>query len=419
MEKNKIHNKEEEREHIEKEQILIDPNKEKYELISTFNFTKNNIFNAEMKNGDSTIDVVIKKIDGISKDEDEAKNALREVSILSFVKHRMIIKLLDIRIPEQKDLDYLYLVTEKKPYNLKQVIKNQSFDYLNDPKYKNYIPLIIHKILSVLKYLHSRKIMHRDIKPSNILTDNSKSLIYLCDFGLARSFKDIKENERFITKNIGTLSYVAPEMLGNEEYGMYNEKVDIWAVGCIMIELYTRKSPYFANDKNDKNKNEENNWNWLDQLKKIFSVFGRPEEKVLEKVFRNKLVYDEIKNNTKEKDYPKKNFDDIFPEIKDEKARNLLQKLFEFDYKKRISAENALKDPFFEDIDAKEKKRKEIEFGKYESKFNEYKEEEEKNKDNKSEEKSNIYENLKEAQIEFCQNEIEKCYKQFLKKMNV
>ena len=44
-------------------------------------------------------------------------------------------------------------------------------------------------------------------------------------------------------------------MLGNEEYGMYNEKVDIWAVGCIMIELYTRKSPYFANDKNDKNKN--------------------------------------------------------------------------------------------------------------------------------------------------------------------
>ena len=42
MEKNKIHNKEEEREHIEKEQILIDPNKEKYELISTFNFTKNN-----------------------------------------------------------------------------------------------------------------------------------------------------------------------------------------------------------------------------------------------------------------------------------------------------------------------------------------------------------------------------------------
>ena len=61
-----------EEEKIKEEQILIDKNKTKYELK---NLIKDNIFIGDMKNGDSKIEVVIKKIIGISDDKEEAKHA--------------------------------------------------------------------------------------------------------------------------------------------------------------------------------------------------------------------------------------------------------------------------------------------------------------------------------------------------------
>ena len=423
MDKNpKNLNEEEENKNIEKEQILIDANKIKFELISKLKRNKENIFQAIMKDGDST-KVIIKKIKGISVNDQVAKNALRELSILTFVKHRGILKVLDVIIPEQENLDYLYLVTEKKPDNLKNIIKDPEFNYLKENEKKNYIRFIMHQILCALKYLHSRKIMHRDIKSSNILVDSNSS-IFICDFGLARSFKDLNgQNEKLITKGIGTLFYVAPEMLGNEEFGGYNEKVDIWSVGCIMVELFTRKCPFFGYDKSSdiKNKIENDNWNWFEQLKKIFSVFGRPDENVIKRVFRNQCVYDNILENTSEEDYPIKNFDEIFPEIKDEKALDLLQKLFEFNYKKRISAEDALKHPFFEEIQFNEKNRKNIEFkNDNEIIFNYFKEMEEENKKNELEGKPNEYKLklVEEDQIKYCQNEIMNCYQKFISKNN-
>ena len=370
--------------------------------------SKANIFKAEMINGDSIKKVVLKKIKGISDDEDVAKHALRELSILSFIQNLRIIKLLDVVIPKQENLDYLYFVTEEKLGSLNKLMNN----LVKDDKYENYIRFIIHQILIALKYLHSLKIIHRDIKPSNILID-SNSLIYICDFELARSIKEIKtpEKGRFITKNIGTLYYAAPEMLGNEENGGYNEKVDIWSVGCIMAELYTGKSPFF---KDEKLQNDSNKWNWFEQLKKIFSVFGRPEKNIIEKVFKNKEINDNIIKNIKEKDYPRKDFSEIFPEIKDKNALDLLQKLFKFDYKERISAEDALKHPFFEEIKFKDKKRKIKEFTNEENEvmFDYFKEIEE---NNETEIKPFNYKiNVKKDQIKYCQIEIEKCYQKFL-----
>ena len=192
--------------------------------------------------------VCVKKLTYISNDEEEAKNALRELSFLSFIRHPKIIKLIDIIKPDEEDFDEIYMVMDKQDYNLKQIIKSKNFDYLNDPKYKNFIKSIIQQILKTLVYLHSSKIMHRNLKPSNILISKNAQ-IKICDFELARTFKEIKQFKgRNIRNEINNLDYAAPELFSNEESGFYNEKVDLWSVGCIMLELYLRKTSYFSFD---------------------------------------------------------------------------------------------------------------------------------------------------------------------------
>ena len=89
-----------------------------------------------------------------------------------------------------------------------------------------------------LYYIHSKKIIHRDIKTLNIfLTKNFDAKIG--DLGVAK----ILENTNHAITFIGTPYYVSPEMCRNKPY---NEKSDIWALGCILYELLTFNHPFTA-----------------------------------------------------------------------------------------------------------------------------------------------------------------------------
>ena len=89
-----------------------------------------------------------------------------------------------------------------------------------------------------LYYIHSKKIIHRDIKTLNIfLTKNFDAKIG--DLGVAK----ILENTNHAMTFIGTPYYVSPEMCRNKPY---NEKSDIWALGCILYELLTFNHPFTA-----------------------------------------------------------------------------------------------------------------------------------------------------------------------------
>ena len=89
-----------------------------------------------------------------------------------------------------------------------------------------------------LYYIHSKKIIHRDIKTLNIfLTKNLDAKIG--DLGVAK----ILENTNHALTFIGTPYYVSPEMCRNKPY---NEKSDIWALGCILYELLTYNHPFTA-----------------------------------------------------------------------------------------------------------------------------------------------------------------------------
>lgn len=85
-----------------------------------------------------------------------------------------------------------------------------------------------------LRYLHTAKppILHGDLKPANILVD-SRFRAKVCDFGLSKKRRDTVS---------GTLFWLSPEyLIGNEDY---NESCDMYSMGIILNEVYSRTRPY-------------------------------------------------------------------------------------------------------------------------------------------------------------------------------
>ena len=82
-----------------------------------------------------------------------------------------------------------------------------------------------------LKVIHNNKLIHGDLKPENIFIDKYNK-IKIGDFGISLKL----ENTRYAKSQVGTFNYMAPEILKGENY---NNKVDIWALGCVIYELCT------------------------------------------------------------------------------------------------------------------------------------------------------------------------------------
>lgn len=104
--------------------------------------------------------------------------------------------------------------------------------------------------------MHRHGFFHRDLKPENLLCSGT-DLIKIADFGLAR---EIRSRPPF-TDYVSTRWYRAPEVLLHST--SYGSGIDLWAMGCIMAELYTFR-PIFPGSSE------------LDQLYKICAVLGTP-----------------------------------------------------------------------------------------------------------------------------------------------
>ena len=220
---------------------------------------------------------------------DHAEN---EARILKSLAHQNIVKYC-----EQFTINkFFYIIMEYcDNLDLKAFIK----EYKNNNKFidQNIIYLIVLDICSGIKEIHKKNIIHRDLKPENIFISKDYK-IKIGDFGIS---KKLNKTEHAKTQNIGTEFYMAPELIEGEE--QYDNKVDIWALGCIIYELFTLEVCFYSKNRLQLfNKILEGNYqkinlevyssewqNLIDSLLKINSE-DRPD---IEEVY-NKVI--ELKN---------------------------------------------------------------------------------------------------------------------------
>ena len=287
-----------------------------------------------------TIEVAVKKIN-IRNNEGFPLSAIREITILKKYRHKNIVPFINSFVdpPKHNKKGNVSLVYEYAQHDLASLIKEKiNFDI-------DCIKSIMFQILSGVKYIHDNYILHRDIKPANILILN-KGQVKLADFGISRFFEKRKNQWKAYTNTVETLWYRAPELLLNECY--YKTSIDMWSVGCVMAELFT-KDPLFKEQ------------NPLNQIKAIFNLIGRPKEEELSRYYKINENFLEFQ----------KNLEGIMPEsgeiVEFEKslmgldktkllgecplAVDLIKGLLNFNVNKRLNADQALNHEFFKDMD--------------------------------------------------------------------
>ena len=214
-------------------------------------------------------------------------NFFKEVQIFSKLYHPNIVRYYTsfILIDEASINDFNEDDTSDSSDEIEDVINNSTSilfiqmelcqntfrDYIDDIKKNDTEITILNYFLEILngiQYLHSLNIIHRDVKPTNIYMLNN--VIKIGDFGLSTKYVSNKElliksvlrdtSNRFpveMSNDIGTDFYKAPEV----DTGIYNEKIDIYSCGKILLELLITTETYFEKYKIVKNILENVNLN--------------------------------------------------------------------------------------------------------------------------------------------------------------
>lgn len=231
--------------------------------------------------------------------EDE-KEIFNEINILKTMDHPGILKIFEF----YSNKESYSIVMELCPYGelFQEILDHGPFD-------EKYTAYVMYQIFSGINYCHKMNIIHRDLKPENILimekeTEKDRDgfpRVKICDFGTSK----MVEKGAIQKKLVGSSYYIAPEVLKKR----YDEKCDIWSCGVIMYILLSARPPFGGEDDNE----------------------------IMDRVATGKYSLSEPP------------FDKC-----SKSAIDLIKKLLEMNVSKRLSAEEALKHPWFKENKSKE-----------------------------------------------------------------
>ncbi|XP_035148545.3 serine/threonine-protein kinase Nek1 isoform X8 [Callithrix jacchus] len=175
---------------------------------------------------------VIKEINISRMSSKEREESRREVAVLANMKHPNIVQYRE----SFEENGSLYIVMDYcEGGDLFKRINAQKGVLFQEDQILDWFV----QICLALKHVHDRKILHRDIKSQNIFLTKDGT-VQLGDFGIARVLNSTVELARTC---IGTPYYLSPEICENKPY---NNKSDIWALGCVLYELCTLKHAFEA-----------------------------------------------------------------------------------------------------------------------------------------------------------------------------
>ena len=241
--------------------------------------------------------VAMKEIKKSNKDLLSDGEIKDEIEILKSLDHPDIVRIIE----SYNTKDSYVLVTE-------YCEGGELYDQVRNQLSETQIAVIFKQLLSGLAYLHSHNIVHRDLKLENILIqeiEKSKTTgedlfnIKIIDFGTARIFDNKKKPQSIV----GSSYYIAPEVL-NQKYG---KECDLWSVGVILYMFVVGHAPFDGCDD------------------------------------------EEITANIQKGIYKK---DDKRWKKASKEVKDLIQKLLIYSPKKRLTALQALKHPWFKITDS-------------------------------------------------------------------
>lgn len=163
----------------------------------------------------------------------------REVQLLSTLKHRHIVPILDSNL----SCEHPYFVMPRARYNLDVAIRYDVANRLDRIH-------IFRDICKAISYSHSQGIKHRDLKPDNIILDYDDN-IWVSDFGLASRTDSLHITITRTNDTGGTALYSAPEQF-NSSLREVDERADVYSLGKILYYILTGIHPYQIDDRNDK-----------------------------------------------------------------------------------------------------------------------------------------------------------------------
>lgn len=194
--------------------------------------------------------VALKQLINHSAKEGFPITAMREITILKKLNHKNILKIIDMIYEEPKISNPQDILHQRGCfYTVSPYMCSDLVGLLENPNINlevSHIKCFMEQLLHGIQYIHEQMFLHRDIKAANILIDRNGTL-KIADFGLARVYHGSPPKfmsgpgggERAYTGLVVTRWYRPPELLLGER--RYTTAVDMWGIGCVFGELFTRK----------------------------------------------------------------------------------------------------------------------------------------------------------------------------------